>query len=341
MKIAIEQFLTKENINDDLFYASLISELEEIIEEELSKNIEEMNVELIDDCCVAIENLQTAQSGEETEKYEAFLDVERIIKQHNRKLRNVYVASAACAAVAVLCAVTSVKLTNQNAQGTLKPNSFLDNVFNIYEQTVTNPETETAEKETTTITQEKTTAYENTTSDSQQGTESVETDVIVTPSITKPIPQIYKVVVLLPTGFKTEYTDKSQIDLKGTYVKVYYSDNTEKTVSIDECDVDIGTSDKNGRTKITVTYDHMYTSIYVNIKTEKEKNPVTLNSIYGTFDNGYSVEGMSVYAVYSDGSEKEIPEGKYTVKKEYSEDFEADVVIVEYGGCSFQFLPQD
>ena len=33
MKIAIEQFLTKQNINDDLFYSSLISELEEIIEE--------------------------------------------------------------------------------------------------------------------------------------------------------------------------------------------------------------------------------------------------------------------------------------------------------------------
>ena len=39
MKIAIEQFLTKQNINDDLFYSSLIAELEEIIEEELSKDI--------------------------------------------------------------------------------------------------------------------------------------------------------------------------------------------------------------------------------------------------------------------------------------------------------------
>ena len=37
MKIAIEHFLTKQNINDDLFYSSLISELEEIIEEEPKK----------------------------------------------------------------------------------------------------------------------------------------------------------------------------------------------------------------------------------------------------------------------------------------------------------------
>ena len=38
MKIAIEKFLTKQNINNDLFYSSLIGELEEIIEEELSKD---------------------------------------------------------------------------------------------------------------------------------------------------------------------------------------------------------------------------------------------------------------------------------------------------------------
>ena len=48
MKIAIEKFLTKQNINDDLFYSSLIGELEEIIEEELSKDVEEMNAELME-----------------------------------------------------------------------------------------------------------------------------------------------------------------------------------------------------------------------------------------------------------------------------------------------------
>lgn len=342
MKIAIEQFLTKENINDDLFYASLISELEEIIEEELSKDIEEMNAELIDDCCVAIENLQITQSGEKAKEYEAFLGVERIIKQHNRKLRNVYVASAACAAVAVLCAITSVRLTNQNAQGSLKPNSFLDNIFNIYEHTVTISETETTEKEQTTKAQkdEPATFINNSTTVAPQVTDNQVTE-ITPPGVTKPIPEIYKVTAIVPPGFKTEYTEVSQIKLNGVAVRVYYSDNTEKVVAIDECDVKIGTPDKNGRTKITITYKYFDTSIYVNVKSEKERNPVTFNSIYGTFDGGYNVESMRVYAVYSDGSEKEIPKGEYTVKREYSEDFEAELVIVEYGGCSFQFLPEN
>ncbi len=141
MKIAIEQFLTKQNINDDLFYSSLIAELEEIIEEELSKDIEEMNAELIDDCCLAIENLQNALNGEKPKEYLNFSGVEKIIKQHNRKLRSVYVASVACAAVAVLCAITSVKLTNQNAQGSLKLNSFLNDVFNINERNIRNGHT--------------------------------------------------------------------------------------------------------------------------------------------------------------------------------------------------------
>ena len=84
----------------------------------------------------------------------------------------------------------------------------------------------------------------------------------------------------------------------------------------------------------------MYTSIYVNVRSEKDRNPVTLNSIYGNFNCGNNTHTMRVYAVYSDGTEKEIPKGEYTVNIVYSEDFEADVAIVEYGGCSFQFIPQ-
>lgn len=340
MKIAIEHFLSKQNINDDLFYSSLIGELQDIIEEELSKDIEEMNAELIDDCCIAIENLQNVLNGEKFENYEAFSVVEKIIQKYNKKIRNVYVASVACAAVAVLCAVTSVKLTNQNAQGTLKPNSFLNDIFNINEHTVTNPET--TEKEQTNVSENEQTTTKNneTTNAIPQTTENQVTE-ITPPGLTKPIPHIYKVTAIAPPGFKTEYTDKSQINLNGVYVKVYYSDNNEKVVSIDECDVEIGKPDKNGRTKITIIYNHMDTSIYVNVRSEKEKNPVTLNSIYGNFNGGYNTHSMRVYAVYSDGTEKEIPKGKYTVKKEYSEDFETDVVIVEYNGCSFQFLPQD
>ncbi len=343
MKIAIEHFLTKQNINDDLFYSSLISELEEIIEEELSKDIDEMNAELIDDCCIAIENLQNVLRGEATEAYQAFSGVERIIKHHNKRLRSVYVGAVACAAVAVLCAITSVRLTNHNAQGSLKPNSFLDNIFNIYEHSATTTQAQTTEKEQTTVVQttEPTTFVNNEiTSSVPQTTENQVTE-ITPPGVTKPIPYIYKITAIVPPGFKTEYTEVSQIKLDGMAVRVYYSDNTEKLVSIDECDVKIGTPDKKGKTKIAITYNFFDTSIYVNVKAEKERNPVTLNSIYGTFDGGYSVECMRVYAVYSDGSEKEITKGKYTVKREYSEDFEADVVIVEYSGCSFQFLPEN
>ena len=341
MKIAIEQFLTKQNINDDLFYSSLIGELEEIIKEELSKDIEEMNADLIDDCCVAIENLQNALTGEESQKYEAFLGVERIIKQRNRKLRSVYSASVACAAVAVLCAVTSVKLTNQNAQGSLKPNSFLDNIFNIYEHSATSTQTETTQKEKTTEAEKENTTFGNneTTSSVPLTTENQVTE-ITPPNITRPIPDVCKVRAILPPGFRTEYTDVSQINLSQVFVKVSYSDSNEKVVPIDECDVEIGKPDKNGRTKITITYENMYTSIYVNVRSEKDKNPVTLNSIYGNFNGGYNTHSMTVFAVYSDGTEKEIPKGEYTVNIVYSEDFEADVAIVEYGGCSFQFIPQ-
>lgn len=341
MKIAVEHFLTKQNINDDLFYSSLIAELEEIIEGELSKDIDEMNAELIDDCCVAIENLQNILSGEETKVSKAISGVENIINHHKKKLRSVFVASVACAAMAVLCAITSFKLTDQNAQGSLKLNSFLDNIF-IYEQTVTNPETETTENAQTTNAEKGNTTFvgNEVTIIVSQSTENQLTE-IAPPVATKPIPHIYKIRAIVPPGFRTEYTEISQIKLDGVAVMVYYSDNTEKTVWIDECDIKIGTPDKKGKTEITITYKYFDTSIYVNVKGEEERNPVTLNSIYGTFEGGYSVEEMSVYAVYSDGTKEQIPKGKYTVKTEYSEDFEANVVIVEYSGCSFQFLPEN
>ena len=341
MKIAIEQFISKQNINDDLFYASLIRELEEIIEEELSKDVDEINAELIDDCCIAIENLQNVLNDEKIEIYEAFSDVEKIIQKYNKKIRNVYVASVACAAVAVLCAITSVKLTNQSAQGTLKPNSFLDNIFNIYEHTATNSET-TEKEQTTKAQKDEPTTYANneTTSSVPLTTENQVTE-ITPPDITRPIPDVCKVRAILPPGFRTEYTDVSQINLSQVFVKVSYSDSNEKVVPIDECDVKIGKPDKNGRTKITITYENMYTSIYVNVRSEKEKNPVTLNSIYGNFSGGYNTHSMTVFAVYSDGTEKEIPKGEYTVNIVYSEDFDTDVAIVEYGGCSFQFIPQN
>ena len=337
MKIAIEQFLKKDNINDDSFYSSLIAELEEIIEEELSKDIEEMNAELIDDCCLAIENLQNALNGEKSEEYKAVKNVEKIINQHNRKLRSIYIGAAACAAVAVLCAITSVKLTGQNAQGSLKLNSFLNSIFNINEHTAINPETTKVEETTA----ETTVINEGSTTSLPETTEGQVTELTTSPGITSPVPDVCKITAILPPGFKTEYTKASQINLSQVKVKVSYSPENEKVVSIDECNVEIGKPDKKGRTQITITYDDIFTSIYVNIRSEEEKNPLTLNSIYGTFDDSYNVESMRVFAVYSDGTEKEIPKGKYTVTREYSEDFEADIVIVEYGGCSFQFLPEN
>lgn len=340
MKIAIEQFLTKDNINDDLFYSSLIAELQEIIYEELSKDIEEMNADLIDDCCVAIENLQNALNGEKIEDPKPNSGVEKIINRHNRRLRSIYIGAAACAAVAVLCTITSVKLTNQSEQGSLKLRSFLNDIFNITEQTVTNTET-TKTEQTTETTTELTTSIVNNETTFSQLTESQNSFETTEADNTKPVPHIYKVTAILPPGFKTEYTEVAQINLRGVFVKVQYSDNTEKFVSINECDVEIGNPDENGRTKINITYNNMYTSIYVNIRPEEERNPLTLNSIYGTFDGSYNVESMSVFAVYSDGTEKEIPEGEYAATREYSEDFEADIVIVEYGGCSFQFLPEN
>ena len=65
MKASLKQnFITKENLDDNLFYNALAEELNKIIEEELNKNYEDINAELIDDCCLALSHIYALQNGE-------------------------------------------------------------------------------------------------------------------------------------------------------------------------------------------------------------------------------------------------------------------------------------
>ena len=75
---------------------------------------------------------------------------------------------------------------------------------------------------------------------------------------------------------------------------------------------------------------------------EEKLNPVIITSIYGAFENAYTIEDMRVFAVLSDGTEKEIPKTDCTITTEdFSDGDETGVIVtVEYENCSFQFLSE-
>lgn len=261
-----EKFLSDIKMNDELYYESLINELESFLEKELSKSEAEIDEFFIDECCVAIEYLRSVKDGEETETYETIVDIEKMIKGRHKRERRIYVGSAACAAVAVLCAVISLKSADANEQNHLRP---YESSGNSYEKTeVKGSGSDTEESETI--------EYSHTTNDilsidPVSTTEQTVTDNVI-PSVTEPIAMIYKMELLLAPGGSLIVSDESQIEtvLANSFIVVTYSDESVDYVSIDKCQVEIGTRNENGKVKVTITYKNMRTDIYVTIETTEE-----------------------------------------------------------------------
>lgn len=232
------------------------------METEVSKSEAEIDEFFIDECCVAIEYLQSVKNGEKLETYETIVNIETMIKDRHRRKRRIYVGSAACAAVAVMCAVISLKLSTVNEQGYL---SQYESLGDLYEETETNGSNSNVEESV--IPPFSQTTENITIVEPISTTEQVVTDNVV-PSVTEPVPMIYKMDLLLAPGASLMVSDESQIEtvLANSFIAVTYTDESVECVSIDECQVEIGTRNENGEVKVTVTYKNMSTDIYVTIE---------------------------------------------------------------------------
>ncbi len=326
MKASLKQnFITNENMNDNFFYNSLAEELNNIIDEELSKNYEDINAELIDDCCLALSAIYELQNGN-NENLEKIININTIIKKYNLQKRKKLVVSAACAAVAVLSlGTTFVAFGNKTmiVESEIIKSALgkLEKVFNVTETTTTEPTTE------------ETTLPEATEPITQQTTEAPTTE------ITR---QIKNITVYPPPGFYSSFESLDDINLKKFYISVNYTNGEKAVVPISEGSYEICKPQADGTTEIKVYYKGFETSYYVTVIPEEKLNPVIITSIYGTFANEYTVEDMSVIAVFSDGTEKWIPKSECTITTEaFSDGDETGVIVtVEYENCSFQFLSE-
>lgn len=254
-----KRFFDEVKMDDNLYYEMLIAELESVMEAEISKNDDEINENIIDECCIAIEYLRSVQSGKETASYNSQINIGALIRSHHRRSRIIYVSSAACMAIAVLCAVFSLRNGGMDEQRLLKPYGASENSYK---------EAETKGRETTTepVTDMLTQPSENISIIEPVSTsEQIVTD-IIEPPVTQPIPHIYRLDVILAPGSSLTFEDISEINLNNAFVKVSYSDNYEEMVPIEECQVDIGEADENGKVKVTVTYKLMSTNIYFKIE---------------------------------------------------------------------------
>ena len=150
-------------------------------------------------------------------------------------------------------------------------------------------------------------------------------------------------------GFKTEYTVGEKLDLSGLRVALVYDDMTEAELTAEEYKI---TASPNfgkvaGYETVKVTYGGFEQIFSVRIL-NSEATPL-LSSVYAIFPQDYDFTAedlsnidlsfMQVYAVYSDGSEKEIGSDEYTVDvSDISTLFEKKALVtVSYETCSCSF----
>ncbi len=326
MKASLKQnFITNENLNDNLFYNSLAEELNNIIDEELSKNYEDINAELIDDCCLALNAIYELQNGE-CKNSEKIININTIIKKYNLLKCKKLVVSAACAAVVAFTVGTTIfafgnKTIIVESEIVKSAMGKIEKIFNAIEPTTGEPTTEGTTLPAT--------------------TEPVNQYITQAPT-TEITREIKNITVYPPPGFNSTINSRDEISLNNFYFSVNYTNGEKDALSISEVTYEICETKQDGTTEIRFYYKGYTTSYYVTVLSEEKLNPVIITSIYGAFENAYTIENMRVFAVLSDGTEKEIPKSDCTITtEEFSDGDETGVIVtVEYQGCGFQFLSE-
>ena len=291
---------------------TLCNYLNSLIDAELEK--EEADFDFIDECASAINYIR-----------EGFIDA--VIPVISRKeflaklgLGTVKVSKAFAAVIAAaimlvagnsaIAAATDYNIIEEVAQ------KIADFISNSEEETTLSPQTEpTTESTQTTVLHQK------------------EEDITIE----------------FEEGFKTEYNVGEQLNTNGLKVYLLYDDGSKKELEAKSYKITASPSfgKAAGYETVTVSYGEFEQSFKVRIL--NTENTPLLTSIYAIFTESYDFTAedlnnidlsfMQVYAVYSDGKEKEITPDDYAVDiADISTLFEKKVLVtVSFEGCSCSF----
>lgn len=150
-------------------------------------------------------------------------------------------------------------------------------------------------------------------------------------------------------SFKTEYNVGEAFDTQGIKIYLIYDDGSKKELEARSCKITASPSfgKAAGYETVTVSYGGFEQSFKVRVL-NTGTTPL-LTSIYGVFPEDYDFTAkdlssidlsiMQVYAVYSDGMEKEISPDDYAVDiTDVSTLFEKKALVtVSFEGCSCSF----
>lgn len=342
-KLKFSLSIIRQILNDREAAEELREYLNFVIDEELSKD-ENADCDLIDECIDALMELEDENSPEKPH-LTVILSEEKFLKNIQKKSylhKDRYKKLAViCASAAILIAAGSVKTDSGQTVAKVVTNKIAA-VFHI-ESIIEKPTEENTEADLTvpeTITEKP--AEEITEKPTEQENEP-------TVKTVNPV-TLEKIYGVLSKSAKTEYKIGEELDLSGVQIFAVYSDGKEKQIDISECTVSVPNNFSKNAGKKTVTVNYQGKTFSYDVKVYAEKTSVILNSIYGTFPDGFNFKtesfdnmdfsGITVTAVYSDGSEKNIPisECEITVEKNFMDLENKAMVTVTYEECSFSFI---
>lgn len=342
-KLKISPSILRQILNDREAVEELREYLNSVIDEELSKD-ENADCDLIDECINALEELDFENSFEKPH-LTVILSEEKFLKNIQKKSylhKDRYKKLAViCASAAILIAAGSIKTDSGQTVAKVVTNKIAA-VFHI-ESSIEKPTEENTDAD---LTVSETVTEKPTEEITEKPTEQEKEPTVKT---VNPI-TLEKVYGVLSKQAKTEYKIGEELDLSGVQIFAVYSDGKEKQIDISECTVSVPNNFSKNAGKKTVTVNYQGKTFSYDVKVYAEKTSVILNSIYGTFPDGFSFKtdsfdnmgfsGITVTAVYSDGSEKNIPisECEITVEKNFMDLENKAMVTVAYEECSFSFI---
>lgn len=305
-------------------FKSLMCEyLNSLIDEELLK--EDADFDFIDECANAINAIR-----EDFEGTVLPLISERMFMKNAgfaKKNSFVKIVAAACAVVVAVIALNTTVEKTTDINLIKSASNWVQSLF-THEMTTEKPEETTTEKQS-----EVTTQKAETETDSQQA-----------------VPLAEKIELEFSDSFKQEYKVGESLNLNGLTVTISYSDENLKKLPRSQYEISVSPDfgAKAGYETVTVKYGSLEESFTVRVI--NAENTSLLSSVYAIFPDTFTftsrdlakidLKDMQVFAVYSDGTERELSGDEYEITFEnLSDETEEKVMVtVTYKTTSCSFM---
>lgn len=294
--------------------------------DEIFESDEEIDFDFIDECADVINAIRSGDNGQILPVLSRREFFEKLNIKTDNKFRKVAIAAAVAALV--LLAGTQIK-TEENVSVIQSLSGIISEVFRSEQIT-----------ETTTIFTEETTTESETTIKKKETT---------TADATQEIVEVKGISVETTPDFKTEYYVGENFSSKGLKVFAEYDNGERKLVQQKDYTVHVSETFGTEAKYETVTIKSNGFTERLTVRVIENTSTKKLNSIYAAFPDtfdftaedleNFKCDTMQVFALYSDGSEKELKKGEYVVSYEHVKTLFKETlnVTVEYENCFCTF----